>query len=67
MTEAFVPPEPDEHGEWVLLSADYSQVELRILAHLSGDPGLTAAFERGEDIHASTASAIFDVAPEAIP
>ena len=64
LREAFVPPEPDEHGKWVLLSADYSQVELRILAHLSGDPGLTAAFERGEDIHASTASAIFDVAPE---
>ncbi len=46
---------------WVLLSADYSQVELRVAAHISGDPGLVAAFQRGEDIHASTAAAIFDV------
>ncbi len=46
---------------WVLLSADYSQVELRILAHLSGDPGLLEAFARGEDIHASTASTLFGV------
>jgi len=46
---------------WVLLSADYSQVELRILAHISGDPGLLEAFRRGEDIHASTASTLFGV------
>ncbi|MFN3761768.1 MAG: DNA polymerase I, partial [Anaerolineae bacterium] len=46
---------------WVLLGADYSQIELRVLAHISGDPGLTAAFQRGEDIHASTAAAIFDI------
>lgn len=46
---------------WLLLSADYSQVELRILAHISGDEGLIAAFHRGEDIHASTASAILGV------
>jgi len=46
---------------WVLLSADYSQIELRVLAHISGDPGLTAAFQRGEDIHASTAAAIFEI------
>jgi DNA polymerase-1 len=46
---------------WVLLSADYSQVELRILAHLSRDPGLLEAFARGEDIHASTASTLFGV------
>lgn len=46
---------------WVLLGADYSQIELRVLAHISGDPGLTAAFRRGEDIHASTAAAIFDI------
>ena len=45
----------------VLMSADYSQVELRILAHLCGDPGLRDAFERGEDIHATTAAAIFGV------
>lgn len=46
---------------WVLLGADYSQVELRVLAHISGDPGLLAAFQRGEDIHATTAAAIFDI------
>ncbi len=45
----------------VLLGADYSQIELRVLAHISGDPGLVAAFWRGEDIHASTAAAIFDI------
>jgi DNA polymerase-1 len=45
----------------VLMSADYSQVELRILAHLCGDPGLRQAFERDEDIHATTAAAIFGV------
>ncbi len=46
---------------WVLLAADYSQVELRILAHISQDPNLLAAFDRGEDIHASTASTVFEV------
>ncbi len=46
---------------WKLLSADYSQVELRILAHISGDEELIAAFLRGEDIHASTASTILGV------
>jgi DNA polymerase-1 len=45
----------------VLMSADYSQVELRILAHLCSDPGLRQAFARGEDIHATTAAAIFGV------
>jgi len=45
----------------VLMSADYSQVELRILAHICGDPGLRQAFARGEDIHATTAAAIFGV------
>jgi DNA polymerase-1 len=45
----------------VLLAADYSQVELRVLAHISGDPAMLAAFERGEDIHASTAAAIYGV------
>ena len=61
---AFVPRKPDEHGTWVLLAADYSQVELRILAHLSGDDKLAEAFRQGLDIHSSTASVIFGVAPE---
>lgn len=47
--------------DWQLFSADYSQIELRVLAHLSQDPGLLDAFRRGEDIHASTASLMFDV------
>src|ERR1700689_1235774 len=46
-----------------LLSADYSQIELRILAHLSGEPVLVEAFRRGEDIHSRTAQEVFDVAP----
>lgn len=62
LRQAFVPREADEKGEWVLLAADYSQVELRILAHLSGDEKLAAAFREGRDIHASTASEIFGVA-----
>ena len=45
----------------LLLSADYSQVELRVLAHLSRDPGLIAAFERDEDIHAATASLVYKI------
>ena len=47
--------------DWLLFSADYSQIELRVLAHLSQDPGLLEAFRRGEDIHSSTASLMFDV------
>jgi DNA polymerase-1 len=47
----------------LLLSADYSQIELRILAHLSEDPILVEAFRRGEDIHSRTAQEVFDVAP----
>lgn len=46
-----------------LLSADYSQIELRIVAHLSGDPTLVESFSRDEDIHTRTASEIFDVDP----
>jgi len=49
-----------------LLSADYSQIELRILAHLSGDEGLCDAFARGEDIHTQTAASVFGVVPEAV-
>ncbi|UCD21343.1 MAG: DNA polymerase I, partial [Chloroflexota bacterium] len=44
-----------------LLSADYSQIDLRVLAHLSEDPGLIAAFAQNEDIHATTASKIFGI------
>jgi len=44
-----------------LMTADYSQIELRILAHLAGDPGLIEAFERGADIHTTTAARVFDV------
>ncbi|MCP4679616.1 MAG: DNA polymerase I [Deltaproteobacteria bacterium] len=47
-----------------LVSADYSQVELRVLAHLSGDPELTGAFSRGDDIHTRTARAIFGYGPD---
>ncbi|MEE2948927.1 MAG: DNA polymerase I [Chloroflexota bacterium] len=51
----------DGAPDWLLFSADYSQIELRVLAHLSQDPGLIQAFKRGEDIHASTASLMFEV------
>ena len=44
-----------------LLTADYSQIELRVLAHLADDPGLIEAFERGADVHTTTASRVFDV------
>ena len=47
--------------DWMLLSADYSQIELRVLAHLSQDGGLLAAFRRGEDIHAATGAMMFEV------
>ncbi|MBI5058629.1 DNA polymerase I [candidate division KSB1 bacterium] len=53
--EAFVPGE----AGWTLVSADYSQIELRIMAHLSGDERLVAAFNRGGDIHAETAALIY--------
>ncbi len=49
-----------------LLSADYSQIELRVLAHLSGDPVLREAFLRGEDIHARTAAGLFGVGIDAV-
>ena len=45
-----------------LIAADYSQIELRIMAHLSGDKGLLTAFEKGEDIHKATAAEVFGVA-----
>ncbi|MEP7205338.1 MAG: DNA polymerase I [Casimicrobiaceae bacterium] len=59
--EAFVAP-PGH----VLVSADYSQIELRIMAHLSQDPALLQAFREGSDIHRATAADIFGVAPEAV-
>lgn len=59
--EAFVPP-PGH----LLLSADYSQIEPRILAHLSQDEKLITVFERGEDIHMATAVEIFNLPPERI-
>ena len=48
---------------WTLVKADYSQIELRILAHLSGDRVLTDAFQKGEDIHTRTAAEVFGVPP----
>jgi DNA polymerase-1 len=59
--KVFVPSNPGHR----FLAADYSQIELRILAHLSGDPVLIDAFQRGEDIHARTAREVFGtVTPE---
>jgi len=51
---------------WYLLSGDYSQIDLRVLAHLSQDPGLIAAFAQDEDIHAATASKLFGVPKEKV-
>ena len=50
-------------GDHVLVSADYSQIELRLMAALSGDEAMKAAFARGEDIHRDTASRVYDVMP----
>ena len=58
--EAFLPAADG----WKLLSADYSQVELRIMAHLSRDEALLEAFRAGEDIHRRTAALVFEVKPE---
>ena len=55
--KAFIP----RNSEYTLLSADYSQIELRIIAELSGDPGMLEAFRSGEDIHAATASKVYNV------
>lgn len=55
--KAFIPEKPGN----VLLAADYSQIELRILAHMSGDEVLVSSFQRNEDVHARTASEVFHV------
>lgn len=59
---AFVPSEPG----WLILTADYSQIELRILAHMSRDESLIEAFREGRDIHTQTASEVFGVPPEKV-
>ncbi|MCA0175499.1 MAG: DNA polymerase I [Proteobacteria bacterium] len=59
--EAFIAP-PGH----VLMSADYSQIELRIMAHLSEDPALLRAFAQGLDVHRATAAEVFGIAPEAV-
>ncbi len=59
--QAFV-PEPG----WRMLAADYSQIELRIMAHLSGDEALLRAFEQGLDIHRATAGEVFGVPPDQV-
>jgi DNA polymerase-1 len=51
---------------YTLVDADYSQIELRLLAHISGDYTMTEAFKAGEDIHRKTASAVFGVAEESV-
>ena len=51
---------------WVFLSADYSQMELRLLAHFSGDEVLLRAFQEGMDIHRQTAAAVFNIHPELV-
>jgi DNA polymerase-1 len=55
--KAFIP----RNEEFLLMSADYSQIELRIVAAISGDPNLTAAFREGKDIHTATAAKVFGV------
>ncbi|MBE0641220.1 MAG: DNA polymerase I, partial [Bacteroidales bacterium] len=60
--KAFVARDEDH----ILLAADYSQIELRLIAHLSGDPGMIQAFEHGQDIHTTTAARIFGVDAAAV-
>lgn len=59
--QAFIAPKG-----FKLLAADYSQVELRIMAHLSNDPGLVKAFEKGWDVHASTAAEVYGISLEEV-
>jgi len=55
-----------EGADRTLLAADYSQIELRILAHIAGEEALVESFRRGEDIHRTTAAAVLGVAPELV-
>jgi DNA polymerase-1 len=59
--QAFVAP-----AGQMMLAADYSQIELRIMAHLSGDEGLLNAFAQGQDVHRATAAEVFEVAPDQV-
>jgi len=59
--QAFVAP-----AGYKILAADYSQIELRIMAHLSGDAGLSAAFHGNQDVHRATAAEVFGVPPELV-
>jgi DNA polymerase-1 len=59
--QAFIPPQG-----YTMVAADYSQIELRIMAHLSGDQGLRNAFAQGLDIHRATAAEVFDVSLEEV-
>jgi DNA polymerase-1 len=59
--QAFIAPDG-----YKILAADYSQIELRIMAHLSGDAGLLTAFKEGRDVHSATASEVFDVALDSV-
>ncbi|MDR2138337.1 MAG: DNA polymerase I [Tannerella sp.] len=60
--KAFIP----DHADCVFFSADYSQIELRIMAHLSNDAGMIEAFRCGVDIHVATAAKIYRIAPEEV-
>jgi DNA polymerase-1 len=60
--KAFIPGQKN----MLIMSADYSQIELRIMAHVSGDKGLVEAFRSREDIHASTAAKVFGVEPDSV-
>ncbi len=60
--KAFIP----SGDGWVIVSCDYSQIELRILAHMARDEALVEAFRRGVDVHRATAARIFDVAEDAV-
>lgn len=60
--KAFIPSGKD----YTLLSADYSQIELRVMAHFSQDENMIAAFNRGEDIHTATASLIYRISPDQV-